>query len=87
MAEAEAVCEAHLREQGASAAAYYLLGVVRDAMGDDRAADAYRKAIYLDPNHAEALLHLALFAEKQGDLAGARRFQMRARRVEEAARR
>jgi chemotaxis protein methyltransferase WspC len=87
LAEAEAVCEAHLREHGSSAAAYYLLGLVRDASGDERAADCYRKVIYLEPNHAEALMHLALLAEKQGDLAGARRFQMRARRVEEAAQR
>ena len=85
LAEAQEVCEAHLREQGASAAAYYLLGSIRDAMGDERAADCYRKVIYLDPNHPEALMHLALLAKKQGDLAGARRFQMRARRVEEDA--
>lgn len=85
LAEAQEVCEAHLREQGASAAAYYLLGSIRDAMGDKRAADCYRKVIYLDPNHPEALMHLALLAKKQGDIAGARRFQMRARRVEEDA--
>ena len=36
------------------------------------AAEAYRKALYLDPNHHEALVHLALLLAKQGDRAGAR---------------
>ena len=85
LAEAQEVCEAYLREQGASAAGYYLLGSIRDAMGDERATDCYRKVIYLEPNHPEALMHLALLATKQGDLAGARRYQMRARRIEEDA--
>jgi chemotaxis protein methyltransferase WspC len=84
LAEAAKACEAHLREYGASAAAWYLLGVVRDAMGEERAADCYRKVIYLEPNHPEALMHLALLAEKTGDTAGARRFQLRAHRVEKA---
>ncbi len=86
LAEAGSACEAHLREHGPSAAAFYLLALIRDTLGDPRAAaECYRKVIYLDPNHPEALLHLALFAEKQGDLAGARRLQLRARRSEEAA--
>jgi chemotaxis protein methyltransferase WspC len=67
-------------------AALYLLALVRDAMGDDRgAADCYRKVVYLEPNHAEALMHLALLAEKRGDSSAARRLQLRSRRVEEIA--
>ena len=86
LAEAREACEAHLREHGASAAVYYLLGLVRDSLGDLRgAAESYRKVIYLDPDHPEALLHLALLAEKQGDPAAARRLITRLRRVEEAA--
>ncbi len=85
LAEAREACEAHLLEHGASAAAYYLLALVRDSLGDLRgAAESYRKVIYLDPDHPEALLHLALLAEKQGDPAAARRLLARVRRVEEA---
>jgi chemotaxis protein methyltransferase WspC len=88
LGEARTVCEALLKEHGASASAYFLLGLVRDGMGDHReASDCYRKVLYLEPNHPEALLHLALLAEKQGDPASARRLQIRARRVEEAAKR
>ena len=85
LAEAREACEAHLLEHGASAAAYYLLALVRDSLGDLRgAAESYRKVIYLDPAHPEALLHLALLAEKQGDPAAARRLLARVRRGEEA---
>ncbi len=45
--EAAQVCEAHLRQRKGSAEAYYLLGLVRDAAGDARATDCYRKALYL----------------------------------------
>lgn len=82
LSEAAAACEAHLRSDGASAAGYYLLGLVRDAMGDQRqAADLYRKALYLEPTHVEALLHLALLSAQRGDAAVAKRLQLRARRA------
>ncbi len=85
LAEAADACEAHLREHGASASALYLLALIRDSLSDPRAGETYRKVLYLEPNHPEALLHLALLAEKQGDIDGARRLQQRARRSEEAA--
>src|SRR5262249_44275571 len=53
LAEAADICEAHLGEGRASAQAYYLLGLLRDARGDERAVECYRKALYLDPNHYE----------------------------------
>lgn len=84
--EAAEICTAHLRAHGPSPAAHYLSGLICDASGDaSRAAEHYRKAIYLAPNHADALLHLALLTEKQGDLAAARRLRDRARRAEHAA--
>ncbi len=89
LVEASRECEAYLREHGACAAGYYLLGVVRDAMGDQsRAADCYRKTLYLQPDHPEALTHLSLLAEKRGDMSTARRLHLRAQRaqrVEEVA--
>jgi chemotaxis protein methyltransferase WspC len=60
----------------------YTLAVVADAAGDAERAEAlYRKTLYLDPQHTEALSHLALLAEKRGDLRGARQFRERARRL------
>jgi chemotaxis protein methyltransferase WspC len=81
--EAAKACEAYLRADAASVAAYYLLGLVRGAMGEDRrAADAYRKVIYLEPDHLGALTHLALLEQKSGDAAAARRLQSRVRRLD-----
>lgn len=82
LAEAARLCEAHIRAHGASAEAFTLLGVIRDAGGDPaEAAALYRKALYLDGNHADALSHLALLLDAQGDAAGARRLRDRARRA------
>jgi chemotaxis protein methyltransferase WspC len=72
--------------QGPSSETYYLLGLVRDAIGDrDGAAAFYRKVIYLEPEHVEALMHLALMTETEGDTAAAERLRERARRVEKSA--
>jgi chemotaxis protein methyltransferase WspC len=81
--EAADICEAHLRQEKTSVRARYLLGLVRDAAGELAAArDQYRQVLYLDPNHHEALMHLALVTAKLGDEAGARQLRERARRVE-----
>ena len=81
--EAVEGCERHLQQHGPSPEAYYLLGLLRDATGDGpSAAENYRRVVYLEPEHLEALMHLALCAEKQGDAAGADRFRKRARRIE-----
>jgi chemotaxis protein methyltransferase WspC len=81
--EAVECCENHLKQGEPTSEAYYLLGLVRDAGGDqNNAAECYRKVLYLEPDHPQALLHLALLIEAQGDIATAARFRERARRVE-----
>jgi chemotaxis protein methyltransferase WspC len=80
--EAAEWCERNIRQQTHSAETWYLLGLVRDALGEaQRAAECYRKLLYLEPEHIEALTHLALLTEKQGDMAGAGRLRERARRI------
>jgi chemotaxis protein methyltransferase WspC len=64
-----------------SAQAWYLLGLVSDALADPLAVECYRKALYLNPNHYETLLQMALLAEKCGELAKARTFRQRAARI------
>jgi chemotaxis protein methyltransferase WspC len=82
LVEAAALCESYLQDNGPSAQAYYLLGLVRDAAGNKAQAEEYlRKALYLDPNHYEALVHLAVLAEQQSDPQGAQQFRQRAQRV------
>lgn len=73
--------EAFLRDHDPSAQVYQLMGLAHDASGMRQQAEQYyRKALYLDPTHQEALIHLAFLLEKQGDSAGAQRLHMRAKR-------
>jgi chemotaxis protein methyltransferase WspC len=82
--EAATCCEEHLRQHGPSANAFHLLGLLHDSTGNQReASDYYRKALYLDPNHYEALIHLAFLMDKQGDTAAALVLRKRARRLEQ----
>lgn len=81
-AEAVAVCQQHLRQQGLSAQAYCLMGMICQAAGDrGRAEDCFQKTVYLDPAHDEALLALALLAERRGDPVAAAGFRRRAERT------
>ena len=81
LAEALTCCEQNLRSQPASAETFHLLGLLHDAAGRVReAAEHYRKALYLDPRHAEALVHLAVALQKEGDARGAERLFERANR-------
>lgn len=82
--EAAQGCEAYIRENGASAEALLLLGLISDASGQaPAAAGYYRKALYLAPANAEALGHLALLLRRQGDHAGAKLLDERMRRRDE----
>jgi chemotaxis protein methyltransferase WspC len=58
------------------------MGMIRQAAGDRRRAEeCFHKTIYLDPGHDEALLALALLAERRGDPAAAAGFRRRAHRA------
>ncbi len=84
LVEAAKTCEEHLRAQGPSAQAFFVMGLVRDASGGHAdAAEFYRKALYLDPQHHEALVQLALLLEGQGNKSGAKVLADRARRIEQ----
>jgi chemotaxis protein methyltransferase WspC len=85
-AEARSACESYLRSHEPVAQVFYWLGLLSDVAG--RALEAqgfYRKALYLEPQHPDALMHLAALLQSQGDSAGARRLQERAARNERAA--
>jgi chemotaxis protein methyltransferase WspC len=56
-----------------------LLGAVHLGLGDViRAESAWRQVVYLDPQNVEALLHLAILADRRGDAALAQRYRLRA---------
>jgi chemotaxis protein methyltransferase WspC len=82
-AEAASYCEEHLRRHGPSAEAFHLMGLVRDACGNHaEASEYYRKALYLDPDHHDALVHFALLVERTGNASRAEALRNRARRLE-----
>jgi chemotaxis protein methyltransferase WspC len=79
--EATELVEIAIR-QGGGAPAYFLLGLIAQAAGHrDRAEGHYLKAVYLDPQHDEALLALALLSRRKGDIAGEAAYRRRAGRV------
>ena len=84
-AEARAACEQYLSNHPPAAQVLYWLGLLSDVAGSALEAQGYyRKALYLEPQHPQALMHLAALLESQGDSAGARRLQARAARSERA---
>lgn len=85
-AEARAACDDYLRSHEPVAQVFYWLGLLSDVAGSVLEAQGfYRKALYLEPQHPDALMHLAALLQSQGDAAGARRLQERAARSERAA--
>jgi chemotaxis protein methyltransferase WspC len=82
MDEAAACCESLLRENAYQADAHYLLGIIREAEGNTRDAEQmFRKAVYLEPNHYEALVHLSVICDRTGDAHTARCLLERAARA------
>jgi chemotaxis protein methyltransferase WspC len=82
LTEAAQSCEEFMRKDGPSAQAFYLMGLISTADGRLSEADRYyRKALYLDRNHYDSLVHLALLLEKQGDAEGAKLLRDRVERL------
>ena len=82
LADAIRLGEGALTTPDASAELLAIMGTTYAASNDeDRAEACYRRALYLDPSHADSMLHLALLLGRRGDDAGADRLRARARRL------
>jgi len=76
------VCRQQLERRRPSPEALLLLGVLEQAHGHlERAAVAWRQALYLDPHHLEALLHLCLLMKQLGQTELAARLERRLARL------
>jgi chemotaxis protein methyltransferase WspC len=74
--------ERAIREGVASAELLSLVGTLHASTSQLECAEAcYRKALFLDPAHEDALLHLALLLEKRGESGLASKLRSRARRA------
>jgi len=82
LAEAEEMLARLRSTPDPSADPFFLSGVVAEAFEDtNRAEQFYRKALYLQPNHEDAMLHLAVLLDSGGKFGEARRLRERAGRV------
>ena len=61
---------------------YSLLGVISESGGKiDNAEDFFRKALFLDPNHYQSLVHMSLLCERRGDMHASGLYRARAGRI------
>ncbi|KGF73596.1 chemotaxis protein CheR [Neosynechococcus sphagnicola sy1] len=80
---AATLCQTYLSQHRTSAAAYLLLGQIYQATKEDTQAEkCFQKALYLEPNSHEALVHLVLLKQHQGDLISAQILQQRIQRLQ-----
>ncbi len=80
--EAVAICMQSIEEQQDMPEAYFLLGLIKSSQGQrQQAENFYRKALFLDPEHYESLIHLALLLSNSGDQINADLFRKRAERI------
>jgi chemotaxis protein methyltransferase WspC len=80
--EATALCEKLLEKCPTNADAFCLLGLVHRARGAPAEAEKhFQKALYLAPQHHEALVHMMLLAQQRGDQKTAANLRRRAEQV------
>ena len=76
------MCQDLLKEKPQLAEAHFLLGMIRAAAGQVQAAEeCLNRALYLDADYYEALIHLSLLKARGDDKAGAERLRRHAERV------
>ncbi len=76
------LCGVFIGENPVHAEAHFLMGLIYEALHDEEKAEAFfNRAIYLNPEHVEALNHMAFIELQRGNREGADRLRQRARRI------
>ena len=76
------LCEQYLQTAPESADGYFLLGVIFRSSGDDKKSQSMlKKAVYLDPNHEQAIVLLLRLAEERSDPDAVTSYKRRLQRV------
>ncbi|MFM8415334.1 MAG: CheR family methyltransferase [Planctomycetota bacterium] len=82
LAEAIDLCERQRAFLPPSPELFFLMGMLHQSAGDaDRAEGCFHKTLYLDADHEEAHLALALVARQRGDTAMAEKYRQSAARA------
>jgi len=80
--QAAEVCDRLLVREPARPEHYYLKGLLSEALDQlDTAEDLFRKALYLDPDHYPALLHMSTLSQRRGEHSRSELFRTRAKRI------
>lgn len=75
-------CERHRTRLPPAPELFFLMGMLHQSAGDpDRAEGCFHKTLYLDANHEEAHLALALLARRRGDEDMAEKYRQSAARA------
>jgi chemotaxis protein methyltransferase WspC len=76
------LCKKCLAKQLDHVPAYFLMGIICQALGwNSQAEDYFNKTVYLEPNHTEALNYLAGLVEYRGDKKQALHLRQRVQRI------
>lgn len=76
------LCRSFLTDHPIHVEAHFLMGLIYEALdSEEKAEESFNKAIYLDPNHSEALNHLSFIVENRGDASQAAHLRERAHRA------
>ncbi|NJO14629.1 MAG: chemotaxis protein [Thioploca sp.] len=76
------LCKKCLAKQWDNVPAYFLMGIICQALGWNSQAETYfNKTVYLEPNHMDALNHLASLVEYRGDKEQAAHLRRRVQRI------
>jgi chemotaxis protein methyltransferase WspC len=82
LAEALALCQSIQERFGPSAELCSLIGIIHQARHErSEAMESFRKALYLEPEHEEALTHLMLLCQELGEHDQADRLRRRLQRL------
>jgi chemotaxis protein methyltransferase WspC len=82
--EATSACRDLLAKTPETAEAWFILGLLAEAAQDtEQAEQQLKRCLYLQPDHYEALCHLALLAEQGGNRSAAATLKARAARAYE----
>jgi chemotaxis protein methyltransferase WspC len=76
------ICNHYLKTNEPDTDAYHVLGLIHAALNNNAIAIGhFKKAVYLDPDHIDSLVHLSLLYKVDGDMKMADKFQARAERA------
>jgi len=79
LTEAKKILQQALVTEPGNPQAHCLMGIVEEASGETAGAEAsYRRAIYLNPSHVDALQHMVQLLQRQGRTQAAEQWRRRA---------